>query len=522
MKILLLLLLGACTSASNQATSLSNSDLHRAFWADYNQFKHNYSTAYSWYQNILASPDKPNYLYKGLLHLLEQTKQYPKILALINKLDDTFTHDVEIQMLFAQALRHAGNREAADQKILQLASTVKDNQQIAFNAAQIFFRHKEPENALLTIQDYISLQPDNPNNFIFHFLSAQIHLSLNKKELALKQLSACLALQPQFDKAWLMLALLHEQLNDIQKAVDAYETYVQIIKNAPLHIKQHIASLKNLPFDTLNTLFAQHNYSKVLELVNNQLRINPDNTQMLLFKIKTLNALQQPEQAFNVALSLIEKNPYDQLWFETLHTLAQEHATQTTMINTLTILNTTHPDSPYIALYLGILHAHNHQAIDALAHFDNAYKQATDTNIKATVLVHWTTFLHEHKLYQFMPNLIEQATTLNHDLPALHNVVAYWYATKGNNHTKSFDILKKILPQEQNNPLIADTLGKLFYKQKQFFAASTFFRRSLSLLPEHPRIMRHLAKSYAGQWKQFSIHNVMEMYFSSQNSVINV
>lgn len=522
MKLSRLLLFAASFSAQHQTDALFSTDLHRAFWADYNQFNHNYATAYSWYQKLLQKPDTANYMYKGLIHLFAQTKQYPQILALINTLDDAFAHDVDIQLLFAQTLQYAGNQAAANQKIVKLSSMVKDNQQIAFNAAQIYFRAKEPENALLTIQDYISSQSGNPNNFIFHFLAAQIYLSLNKKELALKQISSCIALQPQFDKAWLMLALLHEKLNNIPKAIEAYQTYMQVSKTTPDHIKQHILALKNSPFDVIDIMLQQHNYTQALELINHHLHTHPDDTRALLSKITTLNALQLSDEVFELAASLVEKNPYDQLWFDALQKVAQEQHKEQNSIKKLSNLQTIYTDSPYIALYLGILCGNTGNIIDALAYYDTALKLATDNSTKATILTHWMTHIREYKLYQFMPELIQQATALSHESPKLHTFVAYWYATKGNNHARAFDILKKVLPQEQHNPHLADTLGRLFYKQEQYFLAATLFRRGLNLHPDNSHIARHLVKSYDKQWEQYSMHTALSKHLPLQNSTIKI
>src|SRR5690606_16524034 len=128
----------------------------------------------------------PGYMYRGLLHLLHQTQNTEQILALMPQLDTSLADDVEIQMLFASILEQSGNQAAADEKILKLLGIAKTNQQVAFNAAQIFFRRKEPENALSTIHDYVAQATGHPSNFIFHFLAAQIYLFLNKKDDAIK------------------------------------------------------------------------------------------------------------------------------------------------------------------------------------------------------------------------------------------------------------------------------------------------------------------------------------------------
>lgn len=258
----------------------------------------------TWYNKALSKNNVPGYRYKGLLHLFKRTNNLDKIISFIPSLEQACCNDTEIQLLFAQSLQEAGQQEAADQKIMSLQHKVKDNLQIAFQAAQIFMKRKEPENALLTIKDYIAYAQGNPNNFIFHFLAAQAYLSLDKKKEAIEQLAQSVSLNPSFDKGWLLYALLNEQTGELKKAIDCYTNYLQETEEPSAQIQEHLLRLAfkqklqemNLQqihlnkkyLDKLLAYFKERRYKEALKMINEyqftnqELITNPElNVQMI-------------------------------------------------------------------------------------------------------------------------------------------------------------------------------------------------------------------------------------------------
>ncbi len=243
MNIYHLALIFTCIWITQRTTPFSINDLHYSFWADYNQFNNRPQVAMNWYNKALAKKDIPGYRYKGLLHLFKRTNNVDKIISFIPSLEKTCCNDTEIQLLFAQSLQEAGQHAAADQKFLSLLHKAKDNQRIAFQAAQIFMKRKEPENAISTIKDYLAHTQGNPNNFIFHFLAAQAYLSLDKKREAIEQLAQSVSLNQSFDKGWLLYALLNEQTGETSKAIEGYTNYLQETDRPSAQIQEHLLRL---------------------------------------------------------------------------------------------------------------------------------------------------------------------------------------------------------------------------------------------------------------------------------------
>ncbi len=322
MKMYYGLLLLACIMPQWSVT-FTVSDLHCSWWADYNQFGKSPQVAFQWYKKFLEDQQRPGYMYKGLLHLLQQTNNNNQIILLMPSIEPSFAHDTETQLLFAQALQQAGHQHAADQKFIQLLDKAKDNQQVAFQAAQVFLRRKEPENALQTVKDYLSSVPGNPSNFIFHFLEAQIYLWTNKRQEALRSIEKSLDLQPRFDKGWLMYALLHEQDNKLKKAIQGYTTFLELSDAPSPQIQEHLLRLafkqKLLEaqeqqlkvdtscFDQALAFFKKHKYKEALQAIDKCLIQQPKNSAARVLKMPTLNAMHCTDLPID---QLIAKGPF--------------------------------------------------------------------------------------------------------------------------------------------------------------------------------------------------------------------
>ncbi len=213
--------------ATIQIGSLTANNFYTYFCANYAECKGNYSNTQRLYNQMLK--DNPSiYVYKGYIPFLFGINDHKAIVNLIPTLDTTFTSDPDIQQLFALSLEKLGNQQESDARFIVLNNQFKDNQVIAFKTATIFLQRKENENALATIDNFLNSSPKKSNNFIFYFLKAQIYVQLNNLEKALDSITTCLKLHPQFDKGWLLFALLNEQAGKLTDAVQGYSTFLEL------------------------------------------------------------------------------------------------------------------------------------------------------------------------------------------------------------------------------------------------------------------------------------------------------
>lgn len=498
-------------------TDFKVDDLHCSFWANYNGFNQKPTIAFGWYKKFLCKNNLPGYMYRGLLHLFQQTNNVQQIISLMPHIEESFKDDTEIQLLFIKSLQQAGLQTTADERIIKLLETQKDNQELAFHAAQVYLRRKEPENALQTINDYLAHAPERLNNFIFYFLKAQIYMLMDNKQEAIIQLQKSLDIHPSFDKGWLMFGMLHEQLGKMQQAIKGYTTFLEVSESPLPHIQEHLLRLMfkqkiaeaqgqktsiNLScFEQALLLFKQKKYRQALEKIDDCLLKEPRDNDGKVLKAQILNAMQQTEQALNQCCHWISSDAHNGLWLELAHLIATQEHKEHYLIDQLRAIQSKQPQHLNVALYLADLYARTEQVNQATTQHKRAYQLTSDTGMRAKILAHLAILYYDYDMIDQMEHLAKQAETLQHHFAPLHNVVAYWYATQGNNFLRAQALIDNALAQEPRNPFYIDTQAMIFFKQEQYAQAEELFKKSAQLIPDEPMIIEHLAQCYIKQNK---------------------
>lgn len=502
----------------NNRSNIKIDDLHSSFWANYNGFGNNPKTAFQWFKKYLSKRNLPGYMYKGLLHLFKKTNNISQIISLMPAIEDAFADDTEMQLLFVQSLQQAGLQNTADERVIRLLEKAKDNQEIAFHAAQVYLRRKEPENALKTIDDYLVNAPGRLNNFVFYFLKAQIFMLMDKKEEALAQLQKSLDIHPSFDKGWLMFGLLQEQMGRIKKAIKGYTTFLEISDSPIAYIQEHLLRLMfkqkiaeaqsehvtiNLScFEEALLLFKKKKYRKALSKIDDCLEKEPRDKDSKVLKVQILNAMHKTKEAIEQVCSWIKADPHNSLWLELAHLIATQQNMEQYLIDNLRTLQATMPNQLYLSLYLADLYARIHQVDASIAQHKRAYQLTTDTHMRAQLLSHLAVLYYDYDKVDQMATLAKQAEALTHNFAPLHNVVAYYYATKGGNPVCAQKMIEKALAKEPRNPFYIDTQAMIYYKQAKYTQAQKLFEQSAQLAPDEPLVLKHLAKCYIKQNKQ--------------------
>lgn len=268
----MLVVIALLMSAIIHTESVDPQKLHQAFWGSYNEFSQDPTTALSWYNRLLEEPDTPAYMHRGLVNLFARADDNNSILQLMPKLEQAFTNDVEMQLIFARALYNSGYVLAADEKIILLAQTIKDHQEITMLAAQLYMRRKELENAVLVIKDYLAATPESMHHFAFHFCLAQIYAHMHQKDDALQAINKAIALQPNFAKSWLMYGVLHEQSEQLDNALRGYARYLATSGTKHPEIEQHLQRIahKHYELATENRSKGMNStqFKQAIELIN--------------------------------------------------------------------------------------------------------------------------------------------------------------------------------------------------------------------------------------------------------------
>ncbi len=492
------------------ASSTNANDIHKYLWANYHQFSGHAQEAHSWYQKVLETGGSI-YAYKGYIHFLFDTRQFQQIALLIPKLTNTFAFDVDIQLIFSHTLQSLGQFDESDKLILSLQDTNNAHQEVSFQAAQIYLRRKEPENALAVIDKYFNNAVRKPNDFIFHFFRSQIYLQLKRPHEALVSVRKSVEMFPRFDKGWLLFAMLEEQSGNLEQAIKGYSAFLELTNDNNNEIHNHLLGLMfrqkmteqqsysplhtKTPFEKSLLYFKQQNFTQALGCVDECLTQQPVDVQARLLKIQILAGLDNYQQAAQFVKNWIEQEPENVLWYQTLHTLCRMGLESATAIDILQKIALKNPKSQYPSLYIADLYLRSTNPDKAMEFLRTSLDTVTDAMIKTKILYQIAIIHYENHSYTEMKTVLEQGLHLNMDYPPLLNLLSYYYATKGNNLQLAQKYIDMVLKQDSDNPHFLDTQARIYYKQELYYQAQDILERIVQKAPQDITILKHLSKT---------------------------
>lgn len=507
-KIVLYFIVCNLTATINAHTATMN--IHNHMMANYLQFGGKSKQAYELYKSMLGS-QAPVYAYKGYIHLLFDTANFPHIVQLIPQLDPVFEHDPAVQLIFAQALEKHGKLNEADERYIKLNDNFKHNQEIAFSAANSYLRRKEPENALHVIDTLLNSSPRKPNNFIFHFMKAQIYIQLNKKSEALKSVQKSLDIQPRFDKAWLLLALLHEQEGELNDAIKGYTNFLEVTGGNNREVEQHLlqlifkqkiknnamqgVSVNKQCLDNALFFFEKKQYQKALDSIDGCIKQNPKNTQNKLFKIEILSAMNLENQAAQTLKDWITQEPKNTLWYKVLHLMTQTNLSQSQAVQVLHDVEKAHPKELLPALYLADLHTRMQHNKEALIYHQKALSLTQNAKLQEKILFQMGFMHYQAQQFKQFQTIIAQAQKRDISYAPLLNLIAYYYTMQENKLDQAQALISNALKNNSNNPHFLDTQAMIYLKQNNTPKALGLLEKIAQMAPSDYTVLIHLAQA---------------------------
>lgn len=509
-KIIILIALHCAVQGIDTPTN----NLARYMLANYFQFGSDLKNAGYWYGQIAPDEKDSKYVYLGYIPYLAASQSYADIVKVIPQLDETFKNNQEIQISFALALENVGKKNEAHARLIALNEAHKTNQELAFKVVQTYLERAEPENALKVIKNLLNSAARRPNNFIFHFMESQIFLQLNKKPEALAAIKQCIEVYPKFDKSWLLYAVLHEQEGKLQEAIKGYSTFLEISTEPNSEIERHLLMLsfrqkmenKNNQSSAAPSLLSQADhhcmkgdYAKALSCVDALLAKNPDDNDARLAKIEILVGQKQLEKAALSLSAWITGDKNNELWLKTLHLLCYLGLPYSKALQILNQCQKQKQDDVAIALYTADIALRADSPAHALNALKKVYSASNDAQLKSKIALQMGILYYEKKDYKSAQDILEKSLALGVEYPPADNLLAYLYATKGNNTAKAHEHISKALAADPHNPHFLDTKALVLYKEQKFEQAVTILQKVAQTHPTDFSVLCHLGKCYFKQ-----------------------
>jgi len=493
-------------------TSLDADHIHRYMWANYLDFSGKKTQANNWYTDLFDE-SMPLYARKGQLHHLFSTNQYAYIVKLIQalpQLETLFADDAQVQQIIALSLAQTGHLPEAEKRLLALQKKFKDNQEIAFNTAQIYVRKNDFKNALTVIDTFLNNAATKPNNFIFYFLKAQILINMGKYADARASIQKSLDLYPHFDKSWLLYAMMEEQTGKLDEAIKGYSKYLELTPNP--QIQQHLLQLvfkqkmvannkSSLVLDheclkKALSLFEQKQFDKAIEEIDKCIKDLPKHEEARILKLQILGAQGKLTQAGQLAAQWIAQEPNNQTWYEALHILYRMGLSIANVEKALEKGSETNNLLP--TLYLADVYLKENNQTKAEHYLSKALAHAQSADLVTKIRYQLGLLHYEQKEYHKMKRVLEPAMQQAQFAPGL-NLLAYYYTKKAYNPAHAQKLLSLALQQDPENPHYRDTQAMIYLAQHQPQKALPILTQLAQQLPEDSTIAKHMKKAQTHQ-----------------------
>ncbi len=490
---------------------INANDFHRYIWANYEQFRGNTKQAQRWYDLISETPQQSVFTNKGYLHFLHEHGNHQRIVELMPKLEETFKTDPDVQLIFVIALRKTNQPQVADDKLLRLSHIFKFHPEIVFQTTETLVRRKELQNALALLDDYLNRAPRRPNNFIFHFLKAQIYMNMREFTQARSQIKQCLDAHPRFPQGWLLLAMLEEQSGQLEQAIKGYSSYLEMIgpnKQIEQHLLElvfkHKAAQRNQQVLHINKaclskallLFERKQYSTALQQINSCLSQNQNDNNTRLVKIQILTAMKNFDETVATIAAWIAQEPDNTTWYQAMHLLLRTNVPPNKVINALSAIHKQHPNALRPCLYLADLYTKEGNTEQVIHYHTKALELTDNQQMKARILYQLSMIHYEKGDYTTMLSFLDRIESMEHAYPPACNLHAFHCATKGKDLAKAQTLCDKARNNDKNNPHFLDTQSLIFYKQHNYEQAANLLKALNENEPHDFTIMIHLAKAY--------------------------
>lgn len=487
---------GLCASELLHAADATT--YQHAILANYYLQEGNSRHAARHFGHLRAEAHSP-YALEGYVYDLFRRKQFHEIVRMIPELTEPFADNPAIRLLFAHALANTGDGHAASAAYVALNQSFPANQEAAFYAANASFDAGQHNRALQIIDTFLNKSNPQPKHFIFHYLKSQIYAQLDDSTNAVTSIKESLELYPQFGQGQLLLGMLQQQARQCTPSAGPSTT-----KRADKKLATRMSALVAAPAKTLerdddDLEYAFHlcengQHTHALAYLNRYLTHHPDDEAALLLKINVLSACNDAPASQALFKELLTKHADNELWFNALHLLHRTGQARSYAIDLLKDVAHQQPRNFYAALYLGDLYAQEKETENALTHLQRACDQTRDTKMQSKILFQMGLLCYHAKRYDQMCTLLDRAHRFGHHGPSIDNLLAYYYAKRGNDMGKAQELLNRALKAKPGSVHFLDTQAMIWAQSGKLDEAQKLLQKLGAQAQTDEHILRHLRK----------------------------
>ena len=288
----------------------------------------NYNSAMKNFEK-LEKTEKSIHSKEQYIRYLFETNQFDKIVNLDQKIKDVFKGNLDIEKIFAQSYLHLGHGEKASSFINNLIKDNPHDLQLSYFKVLNLIKKGKLDEALTVINECIKDQNLESKQFLFYFLASKVYLQKNMEVEALKNVNKSLELFPDFERGWLLKAIIQEQQGRVQEAIAGYKRFLDIVGTDETVEKQLIRLLfTEKRFDEASDILEKvkdktatqffdlalikwraGNIDIALDMLEKLTKENPDFVDAKFLKIEILVSNGKTDEALEILKDWLSKEP---------------------------------------------------------------------------------------------------------------------------------------------------------------------------------------------------------------------
>jgi len=478
--------------------------------------------------NLLLSNDPPKYVYDGFLRFLNKKNRTQAIVNLIDKTEDLFKDDLDIQLIYVKSLLTTNRDDQTRALLKKLKKKYPTNQQVVYYSIAHHEKTNNLKQALEDINTFLEKQKGQSRRFFFYFLQAKIYFKTGNLPLALNAISKSLRLAPRFGQGILFKAFLFEKIKQFAAAAKMYQNFLAlqgrkaiydptIIKQlAQVLIRQKrfeaaartLQKLKNKHAEDyfhLALLFKKaKKYKKALNALNEEVvqKIfrRKKLPEVLPLKIELLIQLGRHKKIVQLIRTGLEQRPDSRLIITLARTLITKEIAAQQIKTLLQTHAAQHKHAYHTTVSLADLALQKKQYSRAIASYQRARQQIKNKKVKKGSLqeIHAKIDFQIGLVY-FVMNKKKQAITVLEKAvvqkivyPPTYNLLASLLAEKGITLSRAGSLIDKALTHDPHSPYFLDTKAMILNKQGKRTESIALLKTALKIAPNDPVLKKHL------------------------------
>jgi tetratricopeptide (TPR) repeat protein len=363
-----------------------------------------------------------------------------KAVRVMEVLDKTYPNAPAIEYYLALAYLQDNNSSQAIAELKKAVVHNPDYVEAILALAKLNLQNNNPQDVISAMIELVRKQPSSTAGQV---LLVEAYRAVGRLDDAIAVLRQEIVAMPQKAQGHYLLGVVLRQQGKTDEARQAFERTLQL---APDNL---------LPIDQLVGLDIENNDLKsAMQRVQAAFQKSPNSASLYVIESKVYIAQREWDQAEAALLKALSLDPNSAPAYDLLIStyLAANKLPQA--LNQVQTALAKRPDNPQLLMTLGQIYEKQNEPLKAR----DAYEKVLTKD----------------------PDFV----------PALNNL-AYLYADKLNDVEKAYKLARKA-SDLRADPNIADTLGWVLYKKRDYQQAQTLFQDSAGKLPQNSAVQFHL------------------------------